>query len=575
MPTEKQKEDEFPIIKPPTGDVSPLQRYKSKGKPQYKPPGVPDPERLKEMGQFDPYEEEIPGDPTDTSEGFADYLEQNPEASYEDYTKWSREHGTAPAPAAPAPSGASDIEGLSAKMDIPDIGETKPHMPTDFSWGNITEVWKAIEHSRQTREPKEWEEVCQAVAQGLKNWRAKETKWADKLKKLQLIKVLVDRTPEGELRQKRLDAYEREIESFPWRMQKAARQGRTIAPVRVRTIDELTRSLEGVKQGDFEAYHPSVKSAIRNFQLNREQEQHGHRRKMKQLLERLHGIKDPVRRAPLERALKTIGEKLQSPNIDEVEGKILSREADALIRRLEGAQTDAGKAKIEKNIASLKEEIKTPEELRHEQLKYSEGLKYDALLWIVTNVAHPIKATPAPVAGGSRGPAQEARPVGPMPYMPPGSKPYGKEGSKPLGGIWDVPREPLKPAREGGKPAAGEHWKPYRKQVRPRDVDRPGIGGQKVYPPKADECRIFLSLIHEGKYNQAKKFIENPYVVDEGSLVVLENIADMPELNGLKGRVRTFSEESGRSVVVDLFKNNVVTDSAIMVALYEARPYLQ
>jgi hypothetical protein len=446
---------------------------------------------------------------------------------------------------------AQQPESLTAPLNIPNIPGMPSTMPQSLDWENITNIWQSIEHARQTKEPQEWMAVTSAVADALKTWRKKESKMSDDMRVYQIIKRHAELKPEGEERQAILDKLEKLRETMPLKLRKAAEAGhKAFMPVKVKTIDELSRSLEGIRQGDFESYHPDVKNRIRKFGTEAEEEQDTLRRQIRIQHERLNGIQDPKRRAPLLKRLEDSNKKYQA-STDEVEAKQLEREMDALTRRLEGAKTDAGKAKINDTITNLKAKLKTPEELRQAQQKYSDNLKYDALLWLVTVISHPIKARPPHVPGASRGPSQAAQPVGKMPYTPP----------KP-GDIWKVPMPPPSVKKT-----------PRTLLGRAKAEEDPM--SQRPYGPQgASECHIFLSMIHEGKFAHAKAFMNSPYVVAEGSLVTLENITDMPELNGLKGRVRAFSEESGKSVIVDLFKNNVIADPAIKVAFYEARPYL-
>lgn len=445
---------------------------------------------------------------------------------------------------------ASQPEGLTAPLNIPNIPGMVSTMPQDLSWENITNIWQAIDHARQTKDPQEWQAVTSSVADALKSWRKKESQMADDMRVYQIIKRHAELKPEGEERQKILDKLEKLKASMPYKVRQAAEAGKKVfMPVKVKTIDDLTRSLEGIRQADFESYHPDVKNRIRKFGVDKQEEQDVLQRQIRIQHERLDGIQDPKRRAPILRRLQELNDKYQRSN-DDAEIKQLGKEMDALERRLEGAKTEAGRAKIAQTIEKLKAQVKTPDELRQAQQQYSDNLKYDALLWLVTVISHPIKARPPHAPGATRGPSQAASPVGKMPYVPP----------KP-GEIWQVPMPP--------------------KSDKPQKTPKTLLGRAKAEedpmsfrPYGASECRIFLSLIHEGKFIQAKKFMNDPYIIDEGSLVILGNITDMPELNGLKGRVRAVSEESGRSVIVDLFKNDVIADQAIKVSLYEARPYL-
>jgi hypothetical protein len=88
-------------------------------------------------------------------------------------------------------------------------------------------------------------------------------------------------------------------------------------------------------------------------------------------------------------------------------------------------------------------------------------------------------------------------------------------------------------------------------------------------PKEASECRIFVNLIDEGRFVQAKKFWQKQYSLQRGDLVELTNHG----CAGLKGCIRLI-EANSPQVVIDLFKNDVITEQAVRVALYQVQPYL-
>ena len=407
------------------------------------------------------------------------------------------------------------LNPLTAKLNIPDIPGLPGYMPKELNWENIKDIWKFIEEARESRDPAQWDEAVSSVKTALDTWRKKENKWVDLIRQFRIAQAVAARAPEGEKRQKALDAAERIRELMPPYVRKAADEPQgTIIPAKVRLIDQLIHQLEGIKQADFDAYHADVQGRIRKWQLEREKEQELIHKKLKKLDEHLNGIKDEKKRESIMRRINDVARDL---NATEDPGQIekLQGEIDRLRRFLTGATTPAGRAKIQERIDELKTELKTPDEMMAEAAKKTEDMKYDALLWLATIVAHPIK-----VIRTHRSPAQQPMSA---PYMP------------------------------------------HRK---PEEEEPPVPPGP---PPAATECHIFLSLISEKRYDEAKAFCEKPYVINEGSLVVLDRISDVPVLNGLRGRVRFIDDDR---LVVDLFKNDKVEDTAVNVSFYEAKPYM-
>lgn len=406
------------------------------------------------------------------------------------------------------------INPLTAKLDIPDMPGLPGYMPKELNWENIKDIWKFVEEARESRDPSQWDEAVSSVKTALENWRKKENKWSDLIKQYRIAQAVAKRAPEGEKRQKALDAAERIHEMMPPYVRKAADEPQgTIIASKVRLIDQLLHQLEGIRQADFDAYHADVQGRIRKWQLEQEAAQDLIKKKLRILDEHLNGIKDEKKRESILRRINDVAKDLNATeDPDQIEK--LQNEIIKLRRRLTGATTPAGRAKIQERIDELKTELKTPEEMMAESAKKTEDMKYDALIWLATIVAHPIK-----VIRTHRAPQQQSLAA---PYMP-----------------HRAPDEEEPPVPPG--------------------------------PPAATEARIFFSLISEKRYDEAKEFCLNPYIINEGSLVTLNRISDAPILNGLKGRVR-FIEDN--RLVVDLFKNDKVEDTAVQVWLYEVQPYL-
>lgn len=479
---------------------------------------------------------------------------------------------------------------LSAPLNIPDMPDVKHEMPKEFDWSNISELYKAIDDIRRSGDEAAWNDAVDSVRDALRGWRENENKHNDLLKTYRFYKSLADRnvgvTDKNEqlkiknriadLRTQLLDKSRtgaeqaviksgilkllKQLEGNPLGRERfltqaqtaremlppkiraiADKPGAAISPVNTNMVDDLSRQLEGIRQGDYESYHPDVKQRIRNYQLELEQEQVSIQKRLKELDERLNGVKDPERVKAFEARIDYLYSALQRGTLPLEPGDIpgqkrpltekqierYKREVSSLTRRLTGATRPEGRAKLEEKILDEKRKIKTPDEIQQLVAKKVNSLKYDALMWVATTVAHPIKVLKTRRSAAPK-------PMGPM-YFPPGHNPP--------------------PATFMGKEQYGVH---------------PEAGPR----PPTSECEIFSALIEEGLYEEAKFFCEDPFDLAEGDLVVLENIADDTELNGLKGRVRRIESGGGRCVTVDLFKNNIVSDPAIIVAPYEARPYI-
>ena len=136
-------------------------------------------------------------------------------------------------------------------------------------------------------------------------------------------------------------------------------------------------------------------------------------------------------------------------------------------------------------------------------------------MWLVTNIAHPIKVLHTQRSMVDR----------------PTSAPYA------------APKPPELPPDEMGDDQSDI------------ELERP--------PKEASECRILVSLIADGKLNEAKIFWTEQYGLSKGDIVVLSN--------GLKGRVRLVESDA---VIVDLFKNDIINEDAVRTRLYDAKLYL-
>lgn len=399
-------------------------------------------------------------------------------------------------------------------------------VPANLNWQNIEAIWKAIQHAKSTKDPQEWEDVVASVAAALEDWKRVVNKWPELVKKFHLMVAHAKRIADPEKKQATLDAIQNIRDQMPRNIRDAVDAGKPLVPVKLETIGNLMNSLEGIRQGDTDAYAGSVKKEMEHWYQLQQQEQHQLKMFRANLLERLHGVQDPEKR-------KVLGDRLQQIERDKREWgfemdkpettpdqkkryetyiKNLDKEVTSIYRRLKGAKGDETKAKLEVLLRETEAKMKTDEQLRQAlQMKSLEG-RYDALMWLVTNIAHPVK-----VLHTKR-----------------------SEVEKPIGKAYAPPKPP--------------------ESVMPDDETEVEL----ERPPKdVGECRILTTLIAEGQYEAAKKFWVNQYGLSVGDFVMLEN--------NLKGRVRLVEN---RTIVVDLFKNDIIKETAVRVAFNKVQPYL-
>ena len=399
-------------------------------------------------------------------------------------------------------------------------------VPANLNWQNIEAIWKAIQHAKATKDPQEWEDVVASVRAALEDWKRVVNKWPDLVKKYHLIQAHAKRIADPEKKQAALDAIQNIRESMPKNIRDAADAGKSLVPVKLETIGNLMNSLEGIRQGDTEAYAGSVKKEMEHAYELALQEQHQLKMLRQNLMDRLHGVQDPGKREALAQRIQQISQDkrewtmaMDQPDTTPEQKaryesylKNLDKEVTTIQRRLMGAKNPETKAKLEVMLRETETKMKSEEQLRQDlKTKSLEG-RYDALMWLVTNVAHPVK-----VLHTKR--SEVEKPIGKA-YAPP------------------KPPESVMPDEET--------------EV---ELERP--------PQQASECRILANLIAEGLYDTAKKFWLNQYGLSAGDFVELEN--------GLKGRVRLVES---KTVIVDLFKNDVTKESSIRVAFHKAQPYL-
>lgn len=399
-------------------------------------------------------------------------------------------------------------------------------VPANLNWQNIEAIWKAIQHAKTTKDPQEWEDVCNSVKAALEDWKRVVNKWPELVKKYHLIQAHAKRITDPEKKQAALDAIQNIREGMPKHIRDAADAGKPLVPVKLDTIGNLMNSLEGIRQGDTEAYAGSVKKEMEHAYELAMQEQHQLKMLRQNIMDRLHGVQDPEKRAALGQRIEQIGKDkreweiaMDQPDTTPEQKaryesylKNLDKEIVGIQRRLLGAKGEETKAKLEVMLRETETKMKSEEQLRQDlKTKALEG-RYDALMWLVTNVAHPVK-----VLHTKR-----------------------SEVEKPIGKVYAPPKAP-----ESVMPDDETEV----------DLERP--------PQQASECRILLNLIAEGQYDAAKKFWPDQYGLSAGDFVELEN--------GLKGRVRLIE---AKTVIVDLFKNDVIKEPAVRVPFHKAQPYL-
>jgi hypothetical protein len=453
-----------------------------------------------------------------------------------------------------------------------------PDVPVSLTWENIGVLWDRINNTRASKDPAAWETLVDDVRLALEDWREVVNYWPKLIKKYNLIKHLRDRS-EGEKRQAHDDAIQSIRDKMSPQILKAVDGNKKIVPIKLRVIEDLLHMLEGVRQGDFNAYSGPVKTKLAQWEQEAKEEQHKFEMLKRNLLDRLNGVQDEVRRGTMTRRIEQLYSNIKdtnwqikntdNPNENERLEKRISgynKEIKSISRRLEGVkkpesrtriqvmlneidnglsettaemfntqacQACEGAGKTEDVVCRLCDgsgrighggykffpgaKLRSEEEIKQEMLKKAADAKYDALLWIVTNISHPIKVLKTKKSFADR-------PVK-MPYMPPEQK----------------EEETIDQDTEV--------------EI---DLERP--------PKQVSECSVLSSIIRENKFDIAKQFWTLQYGLSTGDLITLEHT----DMDGLKGRIRSIIDDV---VTVDLFKNQAANNT-VKVALYQARPYL-
>lgn len=401
-------------------------------------------------------------------------------------------------------------------------------VPTSLDWQNIHALWNDIEQAKKTQDPAMWEQITGNVKAALLDWKNVVNKWPLVVKKYHIIRANADRQTDPEKKQAALDLLHNLREKMPPNIRKAIDNKEKLVPVKFETVESLLQSLEGIRQGDWSSFAGPVKKELAHWAETTRLEQHKLRMLRANLIERLHGIQDPEKRKSLADRIKSIEKDRENwgrqIDLSQDEGqrkryeeyvKNLDKEISGIQRRILGAKGEETKAKLAVMIKEVEQKLMDDEAIRKELDRKGISAKYDALMWLVTNIAHPIKVLHT----------------------------QRSMVDKPLGAPYVAPKPPEQvPSQMSDDESDIE-------------LERP--------PKEASECRILVSLISEGKYDLAKKFWTNQYGLSSGDFVQLSN--------GIKGRVRLVEYNS---VIVDLFKNNIIQESAVRVPLYGAQPYL-
>lgn len=401
-------------------------------------------------------------------------------------------------------------------------------VPASLDWKNINALWSNIEQAKKTRDPAQWEQVVGSVKSALDDWKRIVNKWPDLVKKFHIVKQHAERMTDPEKKQTALDAIQRMRDQMPDHIKASVDSGKKLVPVKFETVENLLQSLEGIRQGDWQAFAGPVKTELANWYEAQRLEQHQLQQLKKTLLERLHGVQDPEKRVALGQRIKAIlkdkNDWLRQAQLSTDPGqkqryesyaKNVDKEVSSIERRLLGAKGEDTKSKLTVMLRETEQKLKDDNVLRRELAQKGNLAKYDALMWLVTNIAHPIK-----VLNTQRSMID-----------------------KPLSAPYAAPKPPELPPDEMSDDESDI------------ELERP--------PKEASECRILASLIADGKLNEAKNFWVEQYGLSKGDLVVLSN--------GLKGRVRLIESNT---MIVDLFKNDTIKENVVRTRLYDAKLYL-
>lgn len=366
----------------------------------------------------------------------------------------------------------------------------KVQTPPTLAWGNIENVWRDIRAAKESKDPAQWETAVGKVRKALEDWLGVINRWPDLARKYKIIQAVADRS-EGEKKQAALDTLQKLREIMPVHIRKAIDAKQAIVPLKAKSVDDMLHTLEGIRQGDWDSYPGPLKAEIGHWEQTEMDAQHKLKMQIRDLYDRLDGVKDEERKKKLLERQPQVEQRIKalSAEVDrEAEGSVrhnrlvdtikqYDNERKSIARRLKGTQDPEARAKLQVKINEAEMGIKTPERIKEETRQHAKNAKYDALMWLVTNIAHPEKVlkTKEPI---------QAQPVKPK-YMPP------------------VP--------------------PEETMEKETEVDEP--------KPGASECRIFLSMINEGVFDKAKAYWLAPFTVSTGDLVIVED--------GRKGRIRT------------------------------------
>ncbi|MEM3000569.1 MAG: hypothetical protein QXU32_00975 [Nitrososphaerales archaeon] len=408
--------------------------------------------------------------------------------------------------------------------------------PISLDWQNIENVWAQIKSVKDSKDPRQWESLINAVRKAIDDWRRSVDSLHSDVNKYFTFKRAFEITKDPEKKQKYNDMANAILNRLPGHIRKDVLAGKRVKPTSPVSIDSMYRALEGIRQADSDAYPAQVKEDIRIYSERLAERQHRLRLLRRALIERLDGVKDPKKLeamnnrrnqiyndyANLERELDIAINNNDEKRVESIKNRMkpLVAELKYLARRERGVENPEARAKLAEKIEEIDKQLLDDDQIRELVNKKAESMKYDALASFVTAIAMPIKVLYTNKLHRLRM-----------------DKPYIPQG-------WD---------KSKGAP-----------QEKDSDI------GDKAETTGISESRILTKLIFDGRYKEAKAFAENPFSLNYGDLVIIESGVAA----GLKGRVRAIDVDSW-SVVVDLFKNNKIANTWVEVALHKAKPYLQ
>ena len=483
----------------------------------------------------------------------------------------------------PTPNTPQDAPSLNPKTDavrapLPDLGDqgavsspdyaAAPKKGVSLDWNNVEGIWDQIRAAKKSGDPVQWEAIVAAVRMGLKEWMADVNKWPEMAKRYMYYKSAFDNSKKPEQKQRYNDLLQKMREQMPLSVRKAAEARKPIVPVKQEGIESMLKSLEGIRQADYETYPAQVRSDLRVLEERVRERQRRMRTVLRALLEKLDGVggldekgKPKLQRRPRETEqefhfrVKSSGEKLKTfmdrrdqllKDKSHLEHELaiaqdpqrahaiqqrlepIDKEWNTLAKRERGVQDPGAREELDKKIQEIEASLMDDAQIRAKLNKEAELRKYDALISLVTSVAMPIKVLHT---------NKTAKPSMKTPYLPAGGL---KQSAHPEDEVDTI------------------------------DVNIPPKLPKT--PPKAEasEAYIFARLVLEGHYDEAVDFWLESFNLNSGDLVILEANG----LEGLKGRVREIDLDNSFAII-DLFKNDKITESSVEVELHCARPYLQ